>query len=205
MRAAPVLTVLLVCAIATASPAPKPPVPKSRQAQDAYAKAQKAIDAAQAVYNKAVGDAKRTLITDLRAAQKVALNRKDVDEATAIASAIKVLEAEVALLAGLQVTVRADANWQRVMTLPRGMYKVVAAGRWSNDGRKRFGPEGGGFSDGGIRNMGVLQAKVGDRVVDVGASGTISVEADTAELHLRMADSRFDDNTGEVQVGLVRQ
>jgi hypothetical protein len=137
-------------------------------------------------------------VADLRAAQKAAVNRNDRDEAAAI-------EAELALLVGrARVTVQAAANWQRVGTLPRGTYRVTASGTWSNNGQWTFGPAGSGTDDGGVRNLGVLQARVGDLVVDVGANGTLGVESATSELHMRMADSRFDDNTGEVQVEIQR-
>lgn len=207
MTTAPAFAVLILgaCAVAASGSPPEPTAPKSRQAQEAYAKAQRAIDAAQAAYTRAVADAKRTLVADLRAAQKVAENRDDLDEATAIATAISGLEAELALLAGrLRFTVDAASNWQRVGTLPRGTYRVTASGTWSNNGEWTFGPAGSGVDDGGVRNLGVLQAKVGDRLVDVGAEGAVGVEAQSAELHMRMADSRFDDNAGEVQVEIRR-
>jgi hypothetical protein len=57
--------------------------------------------------------------------------------------------------------------------------------------------------DGGVRNLGVLQARVRGHVVDVGANGAIGAEA-LSDFSLRMADSRFDDNTGEVHVEIRR-
>jgi predicted nucleic acid-binding protein len=54
------------------------------------------------------------------------------------------------------------------------------------------------------KRLGVLQVRVGDRVVDVGANGTFGVEAESAELHMRMADRRFDDNAGKVRVEIRR-
>jgi hypothetical protein len=198
------LTVLVLLAASASAPATRPPAPKSTQARDALAKARRAVEAAEDAYTKALADAKRTLVQDLRAAERAAPGQKDADEAAAIATAISGAEAELALLSGrVRVTVKAAAGWQRVGTLPRGTYRLTGSGTWSNNGESRFGPAGSGVDDGGVRNLGVLQARVRDRVVDVGANGAIGAEG-LSEFYLRMADSRFDDNTGEVQVEVRR-
>lgn len=68
---------------------------KSPQAKAAIAKAERAEEAAKAAYRKALTDAKRTQIVELKAALAVATKAGNLDEANAIKAAIDSVEASL--------------------------------------------------------------------------------------------------------------
>src|SRR4051794_9132007 len=96
--------------------------PKSTAARDAVAKADRSRKQADTIWARAVADAKRQEIADLKDAQKAALARNDLDEATAIAELTKEVQAELDALTGrgALVTVAAKAGWQPGPKLPKG-------------------------------------------------------------------------------------
>src|SRR5687767_13367346 len=79
--------VLILAAICAAAPGDAPPVPPA--ATPAMKKYQAAVAAADAERARAVDKARAQLVADLKVAQRAALERNDVDGATAVAAMAK--------------------------------------------------------------------------------------------------------------------
>ena len=64
--------------------------------------------------------AKKQLISDLKTAQSASMKSKNLDEANAIAAAIKQAEADITAIDGVRFTIQAAPDWQHTITVRAG-------------------------------------------------------------------------------------
>jgi len=162
---------------------------------------------ARAAYLHAAIAAKRVESDELKAAEKAALERDDLDEATAIAALVKTLAVEIEGKAVVAVDSR--EQWSKPVNLSQGDYVVSATGRWTPKvGTPYLGPEG----KIGANGLYGLFIRINGHALTgsnwgtfIGKGQTVEITEDNTVVDFVMNDpGTHDDNDGVVTVTIAR-
>lgn len=212
MRAGIVLVLMAIVASLSIADEPSPaapPVPKSARA--AVEKASEAERSARAAYNRAMAEVKRVELADLKSAQKSALARNNVDEATALAELAKAVQIEYEAYIGksIHAIVFANKDWQQLGMLDPGIYLITASGRWSvGPSWPMCGPEGYPKEIGKIGwtpLLGAVMGRVNGTEIPIGARAEVTVSKPQSMIEFRINDPTIEDDRGEMEIVIVRR
>ena len=139
------LIMAIALLISVGAQAEEPSEPKSSSARGAIAQYERDVRAAEQAYLRSVQRARAQMKRDLEKAKQLAMKAGDLDEANAIQAKLDEIAEEA--LATSRDTVKAEANasWQKVADLKKGVQVIItAAGGWTNglDSKTPIGPMG---------------------------------------------------------------